>query len=77
MKATLHFDLPEDAPEFKLAQQGADWCSVVWHFWEDSLRRRMKYVENLTPTQNRLLDELSIELFDLMREYGVSLEETG
>ena len=42
MKATLEFNLPEDQEEFRLANEGATWGSLVWEL-DDSLRDAIKH----------------------------------
>jgi hypothetical protein len=42
MKATLLFNLPEEQQEFRLANEAADWHSVVWEV-DQKLRQHLKY----------------------------------
>ena len=68
MKATLEFDLPEEAEEFRVACDGATWKAVVWDF-DQWLRNQIKHCdrEDLQEVQDMLheiKDDHGVKLYD-------------
>ncbi len=76
MKATLEFNLPEEAEEFRVAQDGGAWKSVVWDLYEE-LRRWSKYgmdTEPLLMEDVKIMTEILPLLNTLMEDKGLTLE---
>lgn len=71
MKATLEFNLPEDAFEFKQAQQGCDWCAFVdsMNGW---LRGVVKHGE--ADLRREAFQEVRTWMLEELNERGLSLE---
>jgi hypothetical protein len=74
MKAILEFNLPEEQPEFELANDGYKWQLVVWEL-DQWLRSQIKYEP----------EEMSQEVYDayelcrdklhyIKEEHGLRLE---
>lgn len=71
MKATLSFNLPEDTEEFRLAQNGWQFRSVLDDL-DRMLRNKLKH-ESLSDTELALCRQLREEIFALLSAYGVHL----
>jgi len=69
MKAILEFNLPEDAPEHKLALDGGKWMSVCFEL-DQRLRSLEKYEnrDTISVSEVRRLLREEIESLELMFE---------
>ena len=73
MKAILEFQLPEDTIDHNDALNGYKYRDVLYEFYNDSLRRRLKYVEETLPKEAVLLEQLWEELRQLLQDRGLEL----
>jgi len=76
MKAILEFNLPDDEDSLKLARDGPKWFCVVCDFYEDSIRRRLKY-DSLPNNDYHVIETLRDELHTVMDDNGVSLDDVS
>lgn len=67
MKAILEFKLPEEQDEFDKARKGFDLHYNVIHFYENSIRKRLKYSE-LDHRTLVLMEELKEEFFEIFTD---------
>lgn len=74
MKATLEFNLPEDKSDFNLAIKGSDWWHVCWQM-DQYLRKKVKYDESLSEDVHNAYEDMRGELWRMMHESGVSLDD--
>jgi len=68
MKATLQFNLPEDAHDFKQSCKGVEWSLMVYEL-DQWAREIQKYTEKNTLTA----DELREKIRELMYESGLEM----
>lgn len=62
MKATLTFNLEEERVEFEQALKGTEYYCAAFEFYQNSIRKRLKYEsDNLTDEQVKLLEEIKEE----------------
>lgn len=71
MKATLIFDLPEEAVEFEAANKGLEWKMVVSDLL-DFLRYQRKHVDH-SPDEYRAFEQVREHLVELMQERDLSV----
>jgi hypothetical protein len=71
MKATLEFNLPEEAEEHQLAVDGLKWRGVVSDILEE-LRRDRKYTE-LSESDAAYNEKISEKIWQLMRDQNLEL----
>jgi hypothetical protein len=71
MKAILEFDLPEDQQEFQLANEAADWHSVVWEV-DQMLRQHLKYGHELK-SADEALEQIRKFLYEEMKDRNLQL----
>jgi ribosome-binding protein aMBF1 (putative translation factor) len=71
MKATLEFNLPEEAEEHQIAVEGLKWRAVVSDALE-VLRRERKYAE-LSQSDLAYNEKISEKIGQLLGEQGLSL----
>ena len=69
MKAILEFNLPEDEPEFRVAQDGSKWKSVALEF-DQWLRNVIKHTEE-KPSPQEMRDKLR----DIMNDCAVIFDD--
>jgi hypothetical protein len=72
MKAILEFNLPEDKVDFELALQGSDWKHVCWEM-DQLLRAQLKYSDDKSFEELKLLQYVRDELYRFMNENNVDL----
>ena len=74
MKAILEFDLSkvEDQEEHNLAQSARKLENVLNDFYNQSLRRRLKY-EDMSAVQSKLVEEIRKEFFSCLEAYNLDL----
>jgi hypothetical protein len=72
MKAILEFNLPEDKVDFDLALQGSDWKHVCWEM-DQYLRKELKYSDDKSFEELKLLQEVRDEFWKFMNENNVDL----
>ncbi len=73
MKATLHFELPEDEYNYRNAINGWRWRAVVSQLDED-LRHELTYNEPSEAVAARI-EALRAEIHALLQEYNLTLDE--
>lgn len=75
-KAILEFDLndPDDAQAHKRAIKSIDAMLALWDI-EQYLRKQVKYNEDLTDDQYKVLDEARIEFYQILNKNGISFDE--
>lgn len=71
MKATLTFDLPEEAEEHLRSVQSLDWALTVMDM-DNYLRGRIKY-EELSDEVDEALEDVRKKLWEIQEEHGVSI----
>jgi hypothetical protein len=71
MKATLEFNLPEEAEEHQIAVDGLKWRGVVSDALEE-LRRDRKYTE-LSESDAAYNEKISEKIYQLMRDQNLEL----
>jgi hypothetical protein len=77
MKAILEFDLnePDDIVAHKRAVKALDLCLVLWDM-DQYLRARTKYApDGMSSETWDALEDARTELFRIMNEHSVSLDE--
>lgn len=72
MKAILEFNLPEDAYEYNLMNKAVD-MSVVLHEFDQYLRGRLKYEDNMSVEVYDALQDARDKLYDMAKDGGVEL----
>ena len=72
MKAILEFNLPEDKVDFDLALQGSGWKHVCWEM-DQYLRKELKYSDDKSFEELKLLQYVRDELYRFMNENNVDL----
>ena len=72
MKTILEFNLPEDAHEYNLVNKAAD-MSVVLHEFDQYLRGRLKYEDNITDLECKAVEEAREKLWEMCRDGGIEL----
>jgi len=72
MKATLEFNLPEDAVDHRLALEGADWRLVVANL-DNHLRVALKHDHNLR-SADHALEEIRNRLHEELESRNLTLE---
>lgn len=73
MKAILEFSLPEDQSDFDLAVNGAKAQSALWEM-DQYLRNELKYSDDRSFEDLKLLQELRDQLREIMFENGLKFE---
>ena len=69
MKATLEFDLPEEATEHMAAVQGMEWKLLVFNF-DQQLRSHIKY-----GGAPKTIENIRDELREAIADAGLSLDD--
>jgi hypothetical protein len=72
-KAIFSFTLPDEESEFRSAINGSKLQSVLWSL-DQHLRNRIKH-EDLPAKVHDALQHTRDELYSLLSEHGVSLDE--
>lgn len=67
--AALYFPLPEEQEEFDAARTGMTLRCAIGEFYNQSIRRRIKYDNTLSEPTIKLLEEIKKEFFDILKEY--------
>lgn len=74
-RATLSFKLPEEAYEFKAAEQGGDARAVLWDL-DQYLRTKIKYGgDYVTPEKREIYEELRGVLRTLLHDRDITLDD--
>ena len=73
MKATLEFNLPEDQIDFDLAVNGTKAQSALWEM-DQYLRNELKYSDDRSSEDLKLLQEVRDQLREIMFENGLKFE---
>ena len=73
MKATLEFNLPEEASEHRAAVQALDWKYVVTEM-DEYLRQQIKYGE-LNEEGDKILQAAREHLHELCNDNNVNIHE--
>ena len=74
MKAILEFNLPEDKVDFDLATQAYNLWHVCWQM-NQYLRKEIKYNDDMSKKEIKLLQEVRDEFHRFMVENNVDLYE--
>lgn len=69
MKATLHFDLPEEQEEMRLALKGVDY-KIALEDMDNYLRHKLKY-EELTSEQSKIYEEVRRKFHEITSELDI------
>lgn len=72
-KVIIEFDSIEDKHEMEMCLNGMKWYSLAWSF-DQYLRGRLKYEDNLPEDAYKALDEARDKLYELLREDGLSFD---
>jgi hypothetical protein len=72
MKVKIIFNLPEDSHEYNLVNKAVD-MSVVLHEYDQYLRGRLKYEENITDDAYKAVEEAREKLWEMCRDGGIEL----
>jgi hypothetical protein len=72
MRAILEFNLPEDQHEYNLVNKAVD-MSVILHEFDQYLRGRLKYEDNITNDAYNAVEEAREKLWEMCRDGGVEL----
>ena len=73
MKGRLEFNLPEERVDFERAQKADAIIAVLNEFYNESIRRRVKYESDAyTKEQIELLDTLKSELHATVDFHGLA-----
>ena len=72
MKATLEYDLIEDAGQFKIACTAMDWALTVFDI-DNEMRRIIKYGHKFK-TVEQVVEHIRGRLFDIMQEKNIDLD---
>ena len=73
-QATLTFDLPEEDVEFSHASNGWKWRMIVGEIL-DNIRQDVKYSQDTTEEQKKVLENMRSYIFGRMSEEGLLLDE--
>ena len=78
LRKRLKYDngITEDKQEFNLATKASDWWYVCWQM-DQYLRKRLKYDNGITEEQREVYEDTRGELWRMMNESGVSLDDAG
>ena len=71
MKATIEFNLPEDDNQYKWANNGYNYFSVLYNF-KAYLRNKLKH-ENLTPEQESVVEKIQSDFLEMLYDEEVIL----
>jgi|688.fasta_scaffold125041_9 hypothetical protein len=71
-KATLEFDIHEEAEELNDAINGRKWKSVVWEI-DQELRKEVKYNENLPEVVHDAYSDFRDRIRRIVSEHGLEL----
>jgi hypothetical protein len=72
-KATLSFNLPEEAGEHDLALHGAAWALSMWDL-DQALRDWLKYQSHAFKTPDEALEGARDQLHKILADRSLSLE---
>jgi hypothetical protein len=74
MKATLEFNLPEEAQEFRTAINGWKFKSVLNEINED-LRSKIKWQDDIPDEVRQALQAVRDDMYQRLSEHNINLEE--
>jgi hypothetical protein len=74
MKATLEFNLPEEAQEFRTAINGWKFKSVLNEINED-LRSKIKWQDDMPDEVRQALQAVRDDMHQRLSEHNINLEE--
>lgn len=69
-KVVLEFNLPEESEDLDLARNAGAMQSAIAEFYQNSIRRRLKY-EELTNSDYKLMEAIKEEFVAIMNENKV------
>ncbi len=73
MKAILEFNMEDDKHDFELAVNASKWYILAWEF-DQYLRTRMKYEENISEDEYKAVEAAREKLRDLMYESSLNFD---
>jgi hypothetical protein len=74
MKATLEFNLPEEAQEFRTAINGWKFKSVLNEI-NDDLRSKIKWQDDMPDAVRQALQAVRDDMYQRLSEHNINLEE--
>jgi hypothetical protein len=74
MKATLEFNLPEEAQEFRTAINGWKFKSVLNEI-NDDLRSKIKWQDDMPDEVRQALQAVRDDMYQRLSEHNINLEE--
>jgi hypothetical protein len=74
MKATLEFNLPEEAQEFRTAINGWKFKSVLNEI-NDDLRSKIKWQDDMPDEVRQALQAVRDDMHQRLSEHNINLEE--
>lgn len=74
MKATLTFNLPDEAQEFRTAIDGWKWKSALNELSEE-LRSRVKFDNNMSEDQREAYQQVREKIVVILNENNLRLDE--
>jgi len=74
MKATLEFNLPEEAQEFRTAINGWKFKSVLNEI-NDDLRSKIKWQDDMSDEVRQALQAVRDDMYQRLSEHNINLEE--
>lgn len=74
MKATLIFDLPDEAQEFRTTIDGWKWKSALNELSEE-LRSRVKFDNNMSEDQREAYQQVREKIVVILNENNLRLDE--
>ena len=74
MKATLEFNLPEEAQEFRTAINGWKFKSVLNEI-NDDLRSKIKWQDDMSDEVRFALQAVRDDMYQRLSEHNINLEE--
>ncbi|MBK7380588.1 MAG: hypothetical protein IPJ03_16655 [Ignavibacteriales bacterium] len=67
--AALYFPLPDEKDAYDAARTGMDLRCAITDFYNDSLRRRIKYDNTLSDSAIKLVEEIRSEFIEKLKHY--------
>jgi hypothetical protein len=72
MKATIHFDLPDEDIEFKVASNAMSWALAMWDL-DQAVRGKLKY-GNTFINAEAALEWVRNEIYEVLQAKAISLD---
>jgi hypothetical protein len=73
MKAILEYTLPEESQEYEFAMNGANYLFAIQEF-DNYLRSELKYNNELSPNEDKVIQKLRDKLYECLNERGVTID---